>query len=53
MTEHILVEDGQENVLTAIEQMKRRPVDMILCTGGMSVDPDAPRWPSETPARTS
>ena len=40
MTEHILVEDGQENVLTAIEQMKRRPVDMILCTGGMSVDPD-------------
>lgn len=40
MTEHILVEDGQENVLEAIEQMKRRPVDMILCTGGMSVDPD-------------
>ena len=40
MSEHILVEDGQENVLTAIEQMKRRPVDMILCTGGMSVDPD-------------
>ena len=40
MTEHILVEDGQENVLTAIEQMKCRPVDMILCTGGMSVDPD-------------
>ena len=28
MTEHILVEDGQENVLTAIEQMKRRPVDI-------------------------
>ena len=40
MTEHILVEDGQENVLEAIEQMKCRPVDMILCTGGMSVDPD-------------
>ena len=40
MTEHVLVEDGIENVATAIEQMKNKPVDMILCTGGMSVDPD-------------
>ena len=40
MTEHVLVEDGMENVAAAIEQMKDKPVDMILCTGGMSVDPD-------------
>ena len=40
MTEHVLVEDGIENVAAAIEQMKNKPVDMILCTGGMSVDPD-------------
>ena len=40
MTEHVLVEDGMENVAAAIEQMKNKPVDMILCTGGMSVDPD-------------
>ena len=39
MTEHVLVEDGIENVAAAIEQMKNKPVDMILCTGGMSVDP--------------
>ena len=39
MTEHVLVEDGMENVAAAIEQMKNKPVDMILCTGGMSVDP--------------
>ena len=40
MTEHVLVEDGIENVAAAIKQMKNKPVDMILCTGGMSVDPD-------------
>ena len=40
MTEHVLVEDGIESVAAAIEQMKNKPVDMILCTGGMSVDPD-------------
>ena len=40
MTAHVLVEDGMENVAAAIEQMKNKPVDMILCTGGMSVDPD-------------
>ena len=40
MTEHVLVEDGLENVRAAIERMKQTPVDMILCTGGMSVDPD-------------
>lgn len=40
MTEHVLVKDGIENVAAAIEQMKNKPVDMILCTGGMSVDPD-------------
>ena len=40
MTEHVLVEDGLENIRAAIERMKQTPVDMILCTGGMSVDPD-------------
>ena len=40
MTEHITVDDGLENIRTAIEEMRRRDVELILCTGGMSVDPD-------------
>lgn len=40
MTEHITVGDGLENVAAAIAEMRKKPVDMILCTGGMSVDPD-------------
>ena len=48
MTEHVLVEDGIESVAAAIEQMKNKPVDMILCTGGMSVDPD-----DSTPVRST
>ncbi|MDO4478552.1 MAG: molybdopterin-binding protein [Lachnospiraceae bacterium] len=39
-TEHILVDDGLENVKNAIADMRSRGVDMIVCTGGMSVDPD-------------
>ena len=33
MTEHVLVEDGIENVAAAIEQMKNKPVDMIPVHG--------------------
>ena len=40
VTEHVLVDDGMEHVIAAIEQMKTKSVDMIICTGGMSVDPD-------------
>ncbi len=40
VTEHCLVDDGMENIKTAIAQMRQKDVDLILCTGGMSVDPD-------------
>ena len=40
MTEHLTVSDGLEQVAAAIDEMRKKPVDMILCTGGMSVDPD-------------
>lgn len=32
--------DGVENVRDAVLAMRQRNPDMILCTGGMSVDPD-------------
>ena len=35
----ILEDDGIENITSAINSVKGK-VDMILCTGGMSVDPD-------------
>ena len=40
MTEHRVVDDGMDNLLEALAEMRKKPVDMILCTGGMSVDPD-------------
>ncbi len=40
VVEHIIVDDNQENILTAIETMHKKNVELILCTGGMSVDPD-------------
>lgn len=40
MTEHLTVSDGLEQVAAAIDEMRKKPVNMILCTGGMSVDPD-------------
>lgn len=40
MTEHLTVGDGVENIAAAIEKLRQTDVDMILCTGGMSVDPD-------------
>jgi len=40
MTEHVTVDDGMEHISAAIAEMRSKGVDMILCTGGMSVDPD-------------
>ncbi|MDR3172529.1 MAG: molybdopterin-binding protein [Treponema sp.] len=38
--QQLVVEDGIENVAGAIEVAHREKPDLILCTGGMSVDPD-------------
>ncbi len=38
--EHIIVDDELENIKNAIEEMRKRGVEMICTTGGMSVDPD-------------
>lgn len=32
--------DGVENVAIAVNQVRAQGVDLVLCTGGMSVDPD-------------
>ena len=40
VTEHVVSDDGPENVLAAINRLRDTDVDAILCTGGMSVDPD-------------
>lgn len=39
ITEHIKTDDGIENIENAIQSIQGK-TDMILCTGGMSVDPD-------------
>lgn len=39
VAEHITVDDGIDNITAAINKV-RKAVDIILCTGGMSVDPD-------------
>ena len=39
VTERILTDDNINNIKDAIEQVRGK-TDMILCTGGMSVDPD-------------
>lgn len=39
-TEHIIVDDNIENIKNAILKMRCLNIDMIICTGGMSVDPD-------------
>ena len=39
MTSHILCDDNAEHIKDAIQDAKGK-ADMILCTGGMSVDPD-------------
>ena len=40
VTEHLTVDDGLENIRAAIDKLRAANVEMILCTGGMSVDPD-------------
>lgn len=37
---HALVDDGTERIAAAIAGARAQKPDMILCTGGMSVDPD-------------
>lgn len=39
-TECVLLDDGMERIVDAIKVMREKDVDMIICTGGMSVDPD-------------
>ena len=39
VTEHITVDDKVEHITEAIKSVKEK-ADMIICTGGMSVDPD-------------
>ena len=38
--DHILCDDNQEKITKAILELKEKGMDMIVCTGGMSVDPD-------------
>ena len=37
---HITVDDSMEKITRAIFQLKEQGADVIVCTGGMSVDPD-------------
>ena len=37
---HSVTNDAPENILAAIRSMREAGVELILCTGGMSVDPD-------------
>ncbi len=37
---HIVTDDGIDHITAAIEKMRQAKVDIICCTGGMSVDPD-------------
>lgn len=38
--EHQIVNDEKANIVSAIRDMKEKGVDLIIATGGMSVDPD-------------
>jgi hypothetical protein len=40
LRKHIVVGDGIEDVTLAIAEARTEKADLILCTGGMSVDPD-------------
>lgn len=40
VTQHITVDDKTINIQKAITDIKSKNVDIIICTGGMSVDPD-------------
>ena len=37
---HRILPDEKERITEAIQEMRGTGVDMIVCTGGMSVDPD-------------
>lgn len=37
---HVVLDDGIDGIVTAIDDMRASGVDIIICTGGMSVDPD-------------
>lgn len=40
MVKHITVSDEKEQIISAIGEMREAGVELIICTGGMSVDPD-------------
>ena len=40
MVEHVVLNDDDKKITEAIKTMLAHGVDMVLCTGGMSVDPD-------------
>lgn len=40
VVKHIISNDDTENIKSGILDMKKEGVDLIICTGGMSVDPD-------------
>ena len=40
MTEHVVLNDDHEKITAAIRGMLDKGCDMVLCSGGMSVDPD-------------
>ena len=40
MVEHVVLNDDPAKITKAIKDMLSKGVDMVLCTGGMSVDPD-------------
>ena len=40
MVMHITVSDEKEQIISAIREMKEKGCELIVCTGGMSVDPD-------------
>ena len=40
VTKHTTVDDGMDRIEEAIREAREETPDLILCTGGMSVDPD-------------
>jgi molybdopterin biosynthesis enzyme len=40
LVKHIIAADGTDHIRRAIAEARQAEPDMILCTGGMSVDPD-------------
>lgn len=40
MVEHVVLNDDYRKITLAIQKMLQDGVDMVFCTGGMSVDPD-------------